>query len=91
MKSAQILTLEHLQKKGAIPSNLAAIPLSSTTLNFTYQHKVPRNSSSRLLLALSNHQTYYGTIVNAKAQDDHCIFVFSDGAFYKGQCKNGKF
>jgi hypothetical protein len=91
MKSAHTLTVEHLKKQNIIPSNLHAIAISATSLDFTYQHKVPRNSSSRLLLTLANHQTYYGTIVNAKAEDTNCIFVFSDGAYYQGQCKKGKF
>lgn len=28
---------------------------------------------------------------NGKAEDEQCIFIFSDGAYYQGQCSKGKF
>ena len=70
---------------------MAPISISSTTLDFTYEHKVPRDSTKKQLLTLKNHQTYFGSISKAKAEDSDCIFIFSDGAYYQGHCSNGKF
>ena len=91
MTDPHLLTLNHLKKLKLISENSSLISISSTTLDFTVQHKVPRDSSQKLLLTLANHQTYYGSISNAKAEDKNCIFIFSDGAFYQGQCSKGKF
>ena len=67
MKEPQTLTLEYLKNKNLIPKSMKPTYISSTSLNFTYQHKVPRDSTSKLLLTLSNNQTYYGLIVQGKA------------------------
>ena len=89
MKSPQALTLDYLRQKALVPSKTPEIRIKATSLDFTMEEKVSPNSEDRQLLSLANYQTYYGRVKNAKGNDDECFFIFSDGAFYRGQCKDG--
>jgi hypothetical protein len=62
-----------------------------TSLDFTEQSEVPDSVDEPILLILANNHIYYGKIVNRKAEDNSGIFIFSDGSYFQGSCKSGKF
>ena len=84
------LTVQHLQHLKLLPkSSPPALPTKS--LDFSGFSSVPSHTSKPVFFALADHNFYYGTLVNRKAEGKECIYVFSDGAYYIGECKKGKF
>lgn len=90
MKPASLNTLAFLQKKGTIPTKEPII-VNCPTLDFTSATSLPSQSSSPLFLKLPQGNFYFGPVVNRRAEGSECIYIFSDGAFFQGSCKGGKF
>lgn len=80
MSTSQV-TLEFLQSEGQLPASTPT-SLPTASLDFSPFPQVPTHSP-RIFLQLAQQNYFYGPVADKRAEGQ-CIYLFSDGAYFKG-------